>query len=278
MQEELRAAVEALPGVRSAVLATRLPGQVHRQTRVELERDFAGAPAVAGAQVLVSDVSPELFDMFDVTLLAGRVFGPADTLGAEPEPVVNASFVRRFYGSRSPLGTRFRNVAGDAPSGWIRIVGVTADLPMNPGAGQTDGYDTPFAQRRANRFTLAVQVRRRPACVVGGGQGHGQACRPPSGCHRLRNPRRSRCPSPERLSIDRAGVHRPGEHRGPPVGGGLIRGDGVRRRAAYARRSASGERSGRALGASSPSSSVVVSSRSVRVSCWARRRAGPCSG
>ena len=165
VQEEFRAAVEALPGVRSAVLATRLPGQVHRTTRVELEQGFGDAPAAAGAQVLVSDVSPEFFEMFDATLLAGRALGPGDTLGAEPVAVVNASFVRRFYGSRSPVDTRFRAVSGDVPSGWIRIVGVTSDLPLNPGAGQTDGYYIPFAQRQANSFTLAVQVTGDPLAM-----------------------------------------------------------------------------------------------------------------
>jgi predicted permease len=167
VQEELRAAVEALPGVRSALLATRLPGQVHRQARVELEQEMEGAPAAAGAQVLVTEVSPELFDMFNATLLAGRSFGPGDTLVAEPVAVVNTSFVRRFYGSRSPIGTRFRHGSGDTPSGWIRIVGVSSDVPMNPGIGQTDGYYIPFAQRRVNSFRLALHVAGDPLAMSG---------------------------------------------------------------------------------------------------------------
>ena len=158
VQEELRPAVEAL-------LATRLPWQVHRRTQVELERQIGDAPAAAGAQDLVSEVSPEMFEMFDATLLAGRSFGPSDRLGAEPA-MVNASFVRRFYGSRRPVDTRFRAVTGEAPSGWLRIVGVIADLPLNPGSGQTDGYYIPFAQRRANRFTLALHVTGDPLAMT----------------------------------------------------------------------------------------------------------------
>lgn len=166
VQEELRAAVEALPGVRSALLATRLPGQVHRRTGVELEQKIGDAPAAAGAQTLVSEVSPEMFEVFDATLLAGRTFETGDSLVAEPVAVVNASFARRFYGSRSPVDTRFRSVTGEAAVGWIRIVGVTSDLPLNPGAGQTDGYYVPFAQRRTNSFTLALLVTGDPLAMT----------------------------------------------------------------------------------------------------------------
>jgi putative ABC transport system permease protein len=165
-QEELRTAVAALPGVRSASLVTRLPGQVHRQTGIELEREIGGAPATAGSQVLVSEVSPEMFEIFGATVLAGRTFGPSDSFGTEPVAVVNASFVRRFYGSRSPVDTRFRAVTGNAPSTWTRIIGVTSDLPLNPGAGQTDGYYIPFAQRRANNFTLALHVTGDPLAMT----------------------------------------------------------------------------------------------------------------
>jgi predicted permease len=158
VQEELRTAVAALPGVRSASLVTRLPGQVHRQTGIELEPGVGDAPATAGSQVLVSEVSPEMLEIFGATVLAGRTFGPSDSFGAEPVAVVNASFARRFYGTRSPVDTRFRAVTGNAPSTWMRIIGVTSDLPLNPGVGQTDGYYIPFAQRRANSFTLALRV------------------------------------------------------------------------------------------------------------------------
>ena len=80
--------------------------------------------------------------------------------------VVNTSFVRRFYGTRNPLGSRFRCNGGSSPSGWIRIVGVSSDLPMNPGAGQTDGYYLPFSQRHANRFTLAVHAPGDPLALA----------------------------------------------------------------------------------------------------------------
>ena len=166
VQEELRAAVEVLPGVRSALLAIRLPGQAHRQARVELEHAIDGAPAPTGAQVYVSEVSPGLFDLFGATMLVGRTFGPRDTVGSEPVAVVNTSFARRFYGTRNPLGRRFRRVGDVSSSAWIRIVGVSSDLPMNPGTGRTDGYYLPFSQRHSNRFMLALHAPGDPLALA----------------------------------------------------------------------------------------------------------------
>jgi hypothetical protein len=164
VQEEIRAAAERLPGARVAVLANGLPGTQHSRSRVELENDADGNPA-AGIRVPVAVVSPEFFEAFNGTLLAGRSFGPADTLDSEPVTIVNRSFTRRFFNVQSPLGERFRLEPGNGKSDWIRIIGVIDDLRMNPGGDNKAGFYLPFAQKRANRFTLALRLDSDPMAM-----------------------------------------------------------------------------------------------------------------
>jgi putative ABC transport system permease protein len=115
--------------------------------------------------VPVAAVSPEFFEAFDAVLLAGRSFGPADNSDSEPVAIVNRSFTRRFFGVESPLGERFRLGSGNGNSDWIRIIGVVDDLRMNPGGDNKAGFYVPFAQKRPNRFTLAVRLDSDPLAM-----------------------------------------------------------------------------------------------------------------
>lgn len=163
-QAEIRSVAEQLPGARTAFLASRLPGQQQLRTRIELENESAGTPA-GGARVPVARVSPEFFDAMDVRLVAGRNFTAADRAGSEPVAIVNASFGRRFYGARNPLGERFRRVPGDEGSPWIRIVGVVPDLRMNPGNRSQAGYYLPFVQDATRQFRLGLRVDGEPLAM-----------------------------------------------------------------------------------------------------------------
>ena len=164
LQEQLRRAATALPGARSAAFASSLPGGQHRVSFVELENETAASPA-AGARVPAAVVSAQMFETFDAGILAGRNFGPVDTPESEPVAIVNASFARRFFGSRSPVGERFRRVPGDEESPWIRIVGVAQDLRMNPGIEQAAGYYLPFGQQASNSFLVALRVDGEPLAM-----------------------------------------------------------------------------------------------------------------
>lgn len=153
VQEEIRMTTERLPGARFAVIADRLPGQQHFQYLIEVEND-----AASRGRMPVAVVSPEFFATFDGTLLVGRNFGPVDTAESEPVAIVNASFARRFFGVNHPVGERLRLEPDKDGSEWIRIVGVVADLRMNPGSDNQAGLYLPVAQRNMSDFTLALRV------------------------------------------------------------------------------------------------------------------------
>jgi predicted permease len=159
VREDIRAAASALPGVRAVVVTApfALPGQQHSGTFIEVEGETGGEPA-AGVRTLMASVSPELFDAFDVALLAGRHFDGRDDLASEPVAIVNAPMARRFFGNESPVGRRFREASTGEAGSWIRIVGVAAALQMNPSGGDQPGFYRTFTQSRAIRFMLALRV------------------------------------------------------------------------------------------------------------------------
>jgi ABC-type antimicrobial peptide transport system permease subunit len=89
-------------------------------------------------------VDVNFFRAFDVAILAGRGFEPADVT-ASGAVVVNQSFARRIFGGDA-LGRRIRYAgkgAGAAPQNgesadWYEIVGVVRDFPAGVSPGMND--------------------------------------------------------------------------------------------------------------------------------------------
>ncbi len=83
-------------------------------------------------------------------LVEGRTFSADDLDSRQPVAIVNAAFARKYYGTGSALGRRFRTVAGNGRQfgPWRTIVGVVSTIRMlgpfnNPGVDET-GFYVPF--------------------------------------------------------------------------------------------------------------------------------------
>jgi predicted permease len=166
MAAQLRTALAALPGVRSVALATDLPMRQHRPQQIEVDREGNIEP-IAGVRILASEITPELFGVFNARLLAGRLLSPSDVKGSQPVAVVNRALARRIFGGGNPVGNRLRRSDPQRPQPWLTIVGVVGDLPMNPSAnGDEPGYYTPFAQDTIDAFSIAVRVDGSPTAYA----------------------------------------------------------------------------------------------------------------
>ena len=102
-------------------------------------------------------VSPSLFAMIDVPLVAGRLVSEAELRGAEPVALVNESFARRYWGSaRAALGRSIRS------SETLSIVGVARDLADVWFQVSPEFYVTPTWELRTNKrwsqLTLFVKA------------------------------------------------------------------------------------------------------------------------
>lgn len=126
-QEFYRRAVErvsALPGVRSAAVASRfllLPGGLRQTVVAEGQASQRGAlDLMAG----VNTVGPGYFDTVGMTLRNGRGFTPADRREATPVVVINETLARRLWPGEPALGKRLR--LGDDED-FREVVGIAAD-------------------------------------------------------------------------------------------------------------------------------------------------------
>ncbi len=115
-------AAASVPGVSSAALSEVTPLSNNTwNNRIELP----DGPQLPESERLVyfNTVSVGWFRTYGTTLLAGRDFTGADTIGAPPVAIVNETFARQFNGGRNPVGMRVKQ-----PHEVVReVVGYVSD-------------------------------------------------------------------------------------------------------------------------------------------------------
>ena len=155
VMERLLAEVRALPGVRSAAVATLVPlGIVGRRPRPMHIEGYEPRPDEKPA-ILWNAVSSGYYETVRTPVLRGRGFAAEDRPGSLPVAVVNETFARRFWPGRDPLGRRLRFSDGS----WHSVVGVVGD-------GKYRSLDEPalplayfpIQQRYSESFTLHVRA------------------------------------------------------------------------------------------------------------------------
>ncbi|HET6229022.1 MAG TPA: ABC transporter permease [Longimicrobiaceae bacterium] len=121
---ELLERARAVPGVRSAALATSVPfGETWYGNGITLpghEKDGMGE----GGTAFTAAVSPGFFRTLGVALAAGRDVADADRAGTQPVAVVNETMARRWWAGESAVGKHFR-IGGEGPD--YEVVGVARD-------------------------------------------------------------------------------------------------------------------------------------------------------
>jgi predicted permease len=154
---DLRARVEALPGVESAALIRSLPlGPGITSTRAIPES--AGAePDAEGIPTDQSAIDPGYFSTMGIPLLRGRDLLSSDTSESQPVAIVNETLAQRLWPGQSPIGRRLKvGVGGDKL--W-EVVGVAAN-----GKYRTLGEDprafvyVPLAQSNESRMSVIAST------------------------------------------------------------------------------------------------------------------------
>jgi predicted permease len=118
--------VRELPGVESAGLGlSRVLGDSWWCDTVTV----ADHPQQAGDNAIPchNAASPGYLATVGIPLVAGRDFSPADAASKNKIALVNESFVRQYFGGRSPLGARFGFGSYPGTKPYIEIVGVIKD-------------------------------------------------------------------------------------------------------------------------------------------------------
>jgi predicted permease len=119
--------LEQIPGVAAVAATNVLP--LAGWNNLPTER--AGHPEQSIGGMEIRTVTPNYFDLLDMSLRRGRRFAAADASGAQPVALINETLARTWWPSGGALGDRVligtyrgRRFAADAPR---EIVGVVTD-------------------------------------------------------------------------------------------------------------------------------------------------------
>ncbi len=122
LYDRVVAAIEGVPGVRSATLSS-MPLVAHSEWEVVVRPD--GADRQQDVSFLA--VRWNFFDTMGIPVLAGRTLAAADSAGAGPVGVINETMAREVFGEPRPIGRHFQIVRGATRGAAIEVVGVVRD-------------------------------------------------------------------------------------------------------------------------------------------------------
>ena len=139
--------VSAIPGVRHAAAATRVPfGRSRVNLAFQIEGRDPDRGGAGGAEL--NRVSTDYFRTLGIPLVQGRLFTDADGEQAAPVAIVSQSFAKQFFGGEDVLGRRIRQPGGDGFGLWMPIVGVVRDVKTEA----LDASDRPTLYRPMLQF------------------------------------------------------------------------------------------------------------------------------
>jgi putative ABC transport system permease protein len=163
---ELQRRLLAEPGVAAVTYASAFPGMKHGEFFVELlDSTIPLPPDVDPLWVRTARVAEDFFRTFDVPVVAGRPFTPADVAFDRAVAIVDETFVAKVLGGRNPIGQliRDRDLEGNATAGpkpWYEIVGVVKDLTtVTPKTTEDAVLYLPAKPSAATPLMMAVRVQ-----------------------------------------------------------------------------------------------------------------------
>ncbi len=130
--------LEAIPGVSSVALTTRIPVSGGGSTTTVVE-GYDPQVGTGSVELPFAYVSPGYFETVGMSVVTGRGYGPNDRIGPRQSVIVNETAARRFWGDPdAAIGGRVRPQG--APDAWVQVVGVVSDVTV----GDLGGPDLPM--------------------------------------------------------------------------------------------------------------------------------------
>jgi predicted permease len=176
---ELKGRLEAEPAVSHVTFSLTPPGG---ELAAVVEVEGAAIPPgainyniVEGAReghlVRFNRVAVNFFDAFEVPILMGRAFEPADIGAAGAGVLVDRTFVDRLFAGQNPLGRRIRYVGRSREAGegnmvfdrWYEIVGVVSDFPPHAPGGEPPDPRLYHAAAADDAYPVGLAMRVRGA-------------------------------------------------------------------------------------------------------------------
>lgn len=120
---QLQAKLEAVPGVQSVTLSTRVPLTFSGGSTAVKPEGYV-SPANESMETQVAIISTNYFHTMQIPIVGGRDFAPQDTKTSQRVVIVSQAFANRYWPGQEPLGKRLNS---DFTHEWFTVVGVARD-------------------------------------------------------------------------------------------------------------------------------------------------------
>ena len=160
-ERSLMRQLEDLPELDAVATASAMPLIPTASSREGIEIIGGGIHGEVGDGLRASanSVSTKYFDVLDIPLLRGRLFGIEDDFDSQRVVIVSQQFATRYFGDTSPLGEHLRFGVMGQPIEWT-IVGVVGDvLDAGPARPPQATVYVPNAQRRFGGMSIIATTR-----------------------------------------------------------------------------------------------------------------------
>lgn len=171
--DQVMAAVRAVPGVSPAATVTGLP---LLGTSDGMDFSIVGGPSYSDPSKRpgtgFQSVSPDYFKTFGIDVIQGRAFTPQDTSTSVRVAMVNQEFVRRYLQGLDPLQQRIAMeeiIPGSPQVGPIvewQIVGVFHNVRDGSFREDRPEMDVPFTQSLQRNVNIGVRTARDPGAMA----------------------------------------------------------------------------------------------------------------
>ena len=132
-EQELLRRLKALPGVKSAALASNLPMAEPTSTRFFVPEGYHPPAGSSYAVESHAYVVGEFLQTMDIPLLRGRYLNESDNANAPLVVVVSRALAERYWPGQDPIDKRIHwGVDEDTSLPWMTVVGEVADTKQGP--------------------------------------------------------------------------------------------------------------------------------------------------
>src|SRR5262245_24363543 len=150
-EQQMADRLGALPGVRSASVATTIP--MSGGSRISFSIEGSDLPKVPIASNTI--VFPDYFETLRIPIRAGRSFNQQDTRSSPTVAIINEALARQYYPGVNPVGRRIKWGSPTSPSPWATIVGVSATVK----ASSLESPDEPAVYFPATQIDTSIVDR-----------------------------------------------------------------------------------------------------------------------
>lgn len=164
--EQILENIQAVPGVQSTAIVTRLPlspGSSSRSVTVEGHTYPPDSPAQQESPDYTV-VSPGYFHTLNIPLIEGREFHQTDSADMPGVAIINHAMARVYWPGEDPIGKRLQI---DGTNQWLQIVGIVGDIHQHKlGEPPKPMFYAPYAQDPWTFFTIAVRTPANPSQIA----------------------------------------------------------------------------------------------------------------